>query len=662
MSTAESTEVFFTLAVDGCSEEILVVSFDGREAISSLYELRVEFAAGDELAIADLVGKSARLTIHNHGDERHLYGYVCQADYVGDSRRHALYELTIAPWIWRLQQRAGSRIFQQKSTIAIIREVLDDSGLEPKHLRLELVGDYAPRDYCTQYGETDLDFISRLMEADGLYYYFIHGEDQCVLVISDSAQCPAGAEVPFVNPAYQLFKAASVTHLRLGQLMRPTQVALRDTNLHTPATLDARAGADSAREIYEYPGSYQEAGTGGPERGGQQAKLRLQALQASARRGFGASNTAALRPGFDFTLSGHPRAGIDGKYRVLRVTHRGEQPQVLDERTDKDPAYSNDFECMDVKTPYRAPRLTPRPSVRGLQTATVVGPEGEEVHVDEHGRVKVKFHWDREAATDETSSCWVRVSQLWAGNGFGAMFLPRIGQEVIVDFIEGDPDRPLITGRIYNGANKPPYPLPDEKTKSTIKSDSSPGGGGSNELRFEDMKGSEEVYLHAQRDLKTEVEHDRGATVRHDDALTVTNDRKQRVEHDETEEIGNDRTTRVGNSHTEDIGADLTLTVGGNLSESVRGSKSVQTQGNLTEASSQNITLQAGKHLNVTTSANVNVSAGVTTKIVANKDIALTCGATTITVTPEGVTIKAAGMVTVEGPMVSVKGSLIKLN
>jgi type VI secretion system secreted protein VgrG len=341
---------------------------------------------------------------------------------------------------------------------------------------------------------------------------------------------------------------------------------------------------------------------------------------------------------------------------VVHLSHRGEQPQVLDEDAAKEFHYSNDFECMDVKVPFRAPRVTPRPNVRGLQTATVVGPASEEVHVDEHGRVKVKFHWDREATTDETSSCWVRVSQMWAGNNFGAMFLPRIGHEVIVDFIEGDPDRPLITGRIYTGFNKPPYALPDEKTKSTIKSDSSPGGGGSNELRFEDAKGSEELYLHAQRDLAIAVEHDKLQTVGNDESLTVGHDRTKLVKNDETEEIKHDRTIKVGNAHSEHIGADMQLTVGANLSATVGGGKSVSVKENSTESAGKNLVLQAGKHITLDATQNINLSSGGSTKVVIGDKLTIACGAATITVQSSGaVTIQTAGAVTV-------KGSSIKLN
>ncbi len=650
----------FRFEVDGFVD-LRVVGFSGHEAISSLFEFRVEIAGADDLPIQDIVGKAAVLTIGDGPDPRHVHGFVCQAEYVGNSRRYALYEVTLVPWIWRLQQRAGCRIFQQLSTPQILEAVLAASGLPKDHRRFELAGAYAPRDYCTQYGETDLDFIGRLMEADGIYYYFEQQADRHILVLSDSKACdppPDGkVELAWGPPDGIVHDQEHVTRLRLGALMRPTRVALRDMNLHRPALqMDASAGTDPARELYEYPGSYQEPGKGGPHRGGQQAALRLEALQATARRIFGTSDSPRLLAGYSFVLGGHPHPGADGEYRVVHLSHRGEQPQVLDEDAAEEFHYSNDFECMDVKVQFRAPRITPRPNVRGLQTATVVGPASEEVHVDEHGRIKVKFHWDRENTTDETSTCWVRVSQMWAGNNFGAMFLPRIGHEVIVDFIEGDPDRPLVTGCIYTGFNKPPYALPDEKTKSTIKSDSSPGGGGSNELRFEDAKGSEELYLHAQRDLRIAVEHDKLQTVGNDESLTVGHDRTKLVKNDETEEIKHNRTIKVGNAHSEHIGADMQLTVGANLSATVGGGKSVSVKENSTESAGKNLVLQAGKHITLDATQNINLSSGGSTKVVVGDKLTIACGAATITVQSSGaVTIQTAGAVTV-------KGSSIKLN
>jgi type VI secretion system secreted protein VgrG len=264
------------------------------------------------------------------------------------------------------------------------------------------------------------------------------------------------------------------------------------------------------------------------------------------------------------------RLDMQRKYLVLSVTHRGEQPQALGvSGTGLESGYSNEFECIPADVPFRPAEWPGRPEMRGVQTAIVVGPAGEEVHTDEYGRVKVQFHWDRRGKRDENSSCWVRVSQVWAGQGWGAMWIPRIGHEVIVDFVEGDADRPIITGRVYHGNNQPPYPLPDKKTASTIKSDSSPGGGGSNELRFEDQKGGEEVYLHAQKDLTIAVENDKNQTVGHDETLSVGNDRKKTVGNNQSESIGVDKTISVGSNHQEQIGANMSISVGANLDEQV---------------------------------------------------------------------------------------------
>jgi len=252
-----------------------------------------------------------------------------------------------------------------------------------------------------------------------------------------------------------------------------------------------------------------------------------------------------LPPDIPFSLVGHPRHEFDTNYRVLHVTHTGSQPQVLGEDASGDSSYSNEFGVHELKAPYRPPLATPKSVMRGLQTATVVGPPEEDVCTDEHGRVKVKFHWDRAESFDETSSCWVRVSQVWAGNGWGAMFLPRIGHEVLVDFIEGDPDRPVVVGRVYTGTNMPPYPLPDHQTRSTIKSESSLGGGGSNELRFEDRKGAEEVYLHAQKDLVEVAENDNTRTIKANQSFSVGGNQSFSITGDRTVNVTKTESTTV---------------------------------------------------------------------------------------------------------------------
>jgi type VI secretion system secreted protein VgrG len=703
----------FTFAVEGCDEELRVVRFSGYEGISTPFELRLELASG-VVPLEELVGKPAVLTIEGLHATRHIHGIVCDVGYLGESSSYTLYELTLVPAIWCLKQRTACRAFQQQTTPQIIAKVLESARISRADYRFDLQESYAPRDYCVQYRESDLDFISRLMEDAGIYYYFEHREDRHVLVMTDRAE---GGPPIEGDPTLRFSFDDAHEHIssfRLRERMTPQRVSLRDRNLHRPESVLEASEGKGEREIYDYPGAFQEGGKGGPHRGDQQARLRLESLQASRRRAFGESDSSRLVPGFVFTLACPGRAHLEGDYRIVHVNHRGEQPQSLDEGAHGEFRYSNEFECADRALPFRPPRLTPRPVVRGAQTATVVGPAGEEVYVDEHGRVKVQFHWDREAGHDENSSCWVRVSQAWAGNGFGAMFIPRIGHEVIVEFLEGDPDRPLVTGRVYTGINAPPYPLPDDKTKSTIKTESSPGGGGFNELRFEDAKGREEIFLHGQRDWNIVIEHDKSQQIGRDEARSVGrderaaigHDRTLRVGHDHNESIGGDMNISVGANLSEAVGADASHAIGGNLTatigasktesvavasaltvgaayqvsvggalnesvgltrteevglakmvtvggdsaEAIGGGKSVNAAVNITESAGQNLAFTAGKHVNLVAGQNLNISAGKQAGVVVADKLTLQCGDATIVV-------KKSGEVTISAKKISVKAT-----
>ncbi|MFZ6184211.1 type VI secretion system Vgr family protein [Nannocystis pusilla] len=708
----------FTFAVEGCGEELRVVRFTGREAISALFEFRIELAAAT-ISLDELVGKPAVLTIEGLHATRHVHGLVCEAGYIGESSSYTLYELTLTPAIWRLQQRHDCRIFQKQSTPQILIKVLEGAGVPRSDFRLDLQGAYAPRDYCVQYRESDLEFISRLMEDSGIFYYHEHSEARHVLVMTDRGDASDPIEG---DPTLSFNSEAEQEHLktfRLSEGLRPQRVSLRDRNLHQPDRAMEASEGDGEREVYDYPGGYQETGKGAPHHGGQQARLRLEALQAGRRRGIGTSDSPRLVPGFAFTLSDPIRGHLEGDYRVVRVTHRGEQPQALDEGAYDTFHYSNEFECADKKLPYRAPRLTPRPQVRGAQTATVVGPPGEEVHVDEHGRVKVQFHWDRQGTRDENSSCWVRVGQAWAGNGFGALFIPRVGHEVIVEFLEGDPDRPLVTGSVYTGLNAPPYPLPADKTRSTFKTESTPGGGGSNELRFEDAKGREEIYIHGQRDWNVIIENDHGEQIGHDASLTIGNDHSESVGRDHSDSVGHDRTIQVGNDHTETIAGNMSLAVGahqstvigaakseavtlasaltigagyqvsvggamnetvglakaeqvglvksvvvgGDSSEQIGGGKSVQAAENITASAGHNLALGAGRHVNVTAGQSLNVSVGKQASVVVADKLTFQCGGATIVVKKTGELSIQAGKLDVQASgRITVRGAMIKLN
>ena len=548
----------FTLQVPGVS--LRVVRFAGRESISELFEFRIE-VAGDELDPEALVGQPALLQLEGVESPRQIHGQVCEAGYIGQSSTFQLYELVIAPRGHELRHRAGARIFQDSTTEQIITEVLTRAGLDADWFRFALAEQYAPRNYCVQYRETDLAFISRLMEEDGIFYFFEHFEDRHVWVMADNVAAHepiAGTPAVWFKPRIgsEVQDREHVHSFRVDWRTRSGKVTLRDKNLHHPwqkMEVEATARSGAGLEVYEFPGDYQHPGRGGPELGDERAKIRLEALQATRRLGLGASDCVRLLPGRVLELIGHPRIELDGEYRLLRVDHVGEQPQALAQEAAGETSYSNTFECTELKVPYRAPNRTPRPMMRGLQTAVVVGPEGEEVHVDEHGRVRVQFHWDREGAFNETSTCWVRVAQLWAGNTWGAMFIPRVGHEVLVDFLEGDPDRPIVVGRIYHGGNTPPYPLPEQKTRSTIKSESSPGGGGFNELRFEDKKHAEEIFLHAQKDWNTVILHNLSES--------VGVNRSSSIGVNESVSVGKNRSVVVGESNSTVVGTTHSVTI-----------------------------------------------------------------------------------------------------
>ena len=535
-------ESMFAVTVGGAP--LAVVRFFGTEGISSLFEFRVE-VAGTDLDIDALLGQSATLTIKGLDMPRLVHGVISEAEYTGNTNNHEIYELTISPYAHRLMHQDDNRIFQDKTTEQIVTDVLVKAGFNPRWFRFSLSASYAPRVYCSQYHETHLAFISRLLEEDGIFYFFEHDEHKHVLVMADSAQVhtpiPGSPALEFHPPHGNLVQDREhIKSFRLSGRVQPGKVTLRDFNLDktdVPMEVTAAAKTNAELEVYDFPGGYQDPGRNGPGEGQWVAKIRLESLQSTRKVGNGESDCPRLTPGRIMTMVGHPRDDLNGEYRVVQVRHTGTQPQTLEVGASGQISYQNNFMVTDLKVPFRPARQTRRPKMRGLQTATVVGPGSEEVHTDKDGRVRVQFHWDREGNHDEHSATWVPVSQLWAGNGYGSMFIPRIGHQVLVDFIEGDPDRPVVVGRLYHGQHATPYPLPDEKTKSTIKSDSSLGGGGYNELCFEDRKGAEQIILHAQKDWNTVIL----------DSLT--------------ESVGADRKATVGKSDSTVVGVTHSVTI-----------------------------------------------------------------------------------------------------
>lgn len=678
----------FLFEVEGLSAKLQVAELQGHEAISSLFNYLVTVVSEDhELEFADIVGRPGLLTFVDQAEEaaRYIHGVVAHIEQVGLGTRLASYRVRIVPQSWLLTHRSDCRIFQTKSVVDILKDVIKGAGIPSDRVRFVMQGNYSPRDYCVQYRESDFDFMSRLMEEEGIFYFFEHTDAGHIMVFSDQtgvhANISGKAQLVYHPPSTGVANEETIHPFSYREAVRSGAVVVDDFNFRKPAldlTTTQKYSVDTALEIYDYPGRY-DAGNGGSHI----AKVRLESIQVARKIGEGESDCMRLIAGFKFELEDHPREPFNQEYLITRVETWAKQPQVYEEAAGGQfPSYYNQFSCIPAAVQFRSPRLTPKPIVHGVQTAIVVGPSGEEIYTDEYGRIKVQFHWDRLGKNDEKSSCWIRVAQVWAGASWGAMFLPRIGHEVIVDFEEGDPDRPLVTGRVYHGTNKPPYSLPAEKTKSTIKSNSSKGGGGFNEFRFEDKKGSEEIYLHGQKDWTIAILNDKNQDVGHDETLHVGNDRTKNVDKNQTETIGENKTISVGKNHSESIGenasidvgknedvsigANLTLSVGKNRTESISDNhsenigknadisigknQSIQVGDKQTEQIGKDyeLTVGGGEKISITKDLSINV--GKKTVIKSSDEIALSCGSASIV-------MKKNGDITISGKNINIKGS-----
>lgn len=489
-------------------DTLVAIRFDGAEGLSELFEFRIE--ALSQQANVDFdraLGQNCAMTFKSFADPDRLFnGVLVEAQGLGSQAGLYLYRLTLRPWLWLLSRTSDCRIFENQTAIDIIKKVFSDRGFSD--YRVATTGSFPKLEYCVQYRETDLAFVSRLMEQHGIYYFFEYAKDKHTLVLADAKSShkpvPGHASMPFIADERQLrrdqehiFKWAPERRFRSGKF------ELNDYDYLKPnADLksDAQGSASytkSKMEIYDYPGKFKEKNDGETY-----AKVRLQAEQAFDRRRYAEGDAISLFPGGLVTLEKHPESAENREYLVLRAEHSFAS-QSYRSGGEADPPYAGRFELLQSDVNYRAPLATPRPIIHGLQTAKVVGKDGEEIDVDEHGRILVRFWWDRK----NKQSCRARVAQVWAGKGWGGHVIPRIGMEVIVEFLEGDPDRPLVTGAVYNGEYKYPYDMPANKTQSGLKSDSSKGHGGYNEFMFEDKKDSEEIRMHAEKDHNVVIRH-----------------------------------------------------------------------------------------------------------------------------------------------------------
>ncbi len=574
------------------ADSLFVLRMGGYESLGRPFDYELDLLSEDpNLDLASFLGQPLTVKLEvQSGDFRFFNGIVTHFKHTGGSGRYARYRAVLRPKLSLLDYSANSRIFQSLSVPDIVKKLFGEQGLSDFEVHLQ--SDYKKWDYLVQYRETDFHFVSRILEHEGIYYYFRHEDGKHTLVLTDSAsghdKAPGYDTISFYPVGSAVRNEDHFDGWSAEKQIVPGGYAATDFNFETPkaSLLETRSNpmgnASDNHEVFDYPGIYMNRGDGT-----QQIRVRLDERQMSWEIAEGEGNVRGLPSGTLFTLEGHSRDDQNREYLVV-TTRWDLQNNGLESGSEEEATFRSSVASIDSKVQFRTQAITPKPRVEGPQTAIVVGTAGEEIWTDKYGRVKVQFHWDREGKDDENSSCWVRVSQVWAGSNWGAIHIPRIGQEVIVDFLEGDPDRPIITGRVYNAVNMPPYALPGHATQSGIKSRSSKGGAApnANELRFEDLKGSEEVYLQAEKDMNSIVKHDETAKVGHD--------RTRTVDHDETISVGHDRYVSVSNNETIKVAANETRSVGKNESIDVTGNESMTVGGNQDVSVSGNDSMTVG--------------------------------------------------------------------
>lgn len=512
-------------------DDVLVVrSLTGNEQLSTCYEYVVTlFGTDHDVKLDSLLRTHASVEIRlGRSEPRYFSGIVSEASYQGTTGRYAVYQVILRPWLWLLSRNSDCRIFQQESALDIVRKVFKDN--DPHEFDDgKVFAKLKEREYCVQYRESDLNFVNRLLEDEGIYYFFQHERDKHTLILADSpsAHEPASGyetinfrkEVEGDEPVGVMFDWCGTKRVVTNK------VSLTDFDFKKSAADLSNTGqnpkAPGNHEMYDYPGLYVD-----PDQGAARARMRAEEAGARHDVATGGTNSRGLSTGNLFTLKEHPRGDQNREYLVLGATYEVDSGSY--ETGDAPTAFQfvSRITALSTETQFRPARSATEPSIAGVQTAQVVGPKDQEIWTDSHGRVKVQFPWDREGKRDEASSCWIRVAQIWAGPKWGSIYIPRIGHEVVVEFVDGNVDRPLIVGCVYNDINKPPYNLPAKATQSGIKSRSTLHGGPEqyNELRFEDEKGAEEISIQAERDMSTTVKNDSTTTVKHDAKLTVTND------------------------------------------------------------------------------------------------------------------------------------------
>jgi type VI secretion system secreted protein VgrG len=631
--------------------QLLFRSMRGTEGLSQLFEFEVDLLSPDAgIDLKSMLGKPLALEIQTAvaGSPRFLNGQVVRFAAVGregGTSRHMVYSATVRPWLWYLTRSSDNKIFQGKSVVEVIEEVFADYGFAYEN---KLCENYRQWEYCVQYNESDFAFVSRLMELEGIYYYFKHDKNQHTLVLADDL----GAHEPM--PGYETidYFAADrdisedlevIREWQPSEEIRSGSYTVNDFNFTTPkgelsnVRTQPRQHDHADHEIYEWLGDYPSAGDGE-----HYARVRLEEVQALAQRSAGHATVRGMAPGYKFKMRNSPRGEDNQEHLAVAVSYALREGGYASSAASGE--YNFDFVVQPTSLPFRAPRQTPQPRTGGPQTATVVGPEGEEIWTDEYGRVKVQFHWDRYGQRNENSSRFVRVSHIWAGERFGGVFTPRIGQEVVVDFIGGRVDRPVIVGRVYNADQMPPFALPGEATKSGVVTRSSKGGSpaNANAFVFEDAMGAEQILLHAQRNLDTEVEaaetHTTGATrttlIKGHESATYESGEERHITAGAVESIdgGEERTVTGGATETVTDGEKRTIT--GGAIETITGGETRTVNDGIVETVNGSVLLVVnGTVVRLVTGADIRITGSGRLEIINAFDGKLVIGPHLTTVT-----------------------------
>ncbi|MBY4799622.1 type VI secretion system tip protein VgrG [Burkholderia cepacia] len=592
-------------------------TLDGSDELGRLFEFRIEaLADSHSLSLKDMLGKPVTVRIEQQDlSTRYLNGIVARASLAGRrAERYYGYELIVRPWLWLATRRSDCRIFQNKTVPEIVQEVLSTYGFP---IESHLAETYVPRDYCVQYNETDAAFVSRLMEFEGIYFWFRHAEDAHTLMLGDAMSShtalPGYETIPYIARD----RTAIADEERIDGWLPAQEVSVgrhqtTDYDYTKPRAdlssqkVDPRGHDHDSFASFEWPGGYRDDAPGA-----HYSRVRLEEQQAEHERASADTDVRGVAPGYLFTLERCPRADQNREYLIVRCQYRFQENAYASDQGAEAVVHQTMMLVQPSSLPYRSSRDTPRPRTNGPQTATVVGPPGEEIWTDQYGRVKLQFRWDRYGQSNQDSSCWVRVSSPWAGGGFGGVQIPRVGDEVVVDFLNGDPDEPIVTGRVYNGEKMPPWGLPGSATQSGLLSRSSPGGTTehANAFRFEDKKGAEQLWMHAERnfDAETELDHSLSVgnnhthTVGNDETMQVKNNRQRSVGQNETVNIGQNRVAQIGANETHGVVGNRTRTVGQNETVTIAANRDATIGGTHTEtvAKAKTETIGEAKTLNV---------------------------------------------------------------